>query len=385
MRLGTPGFSPHRLKAARQARGLTGAALAELVSISRSAISQYERGDKTPSPSVLCAISDKLNLRVNYFFKNQQESNTPVFYRSLTDATKSSRSRAQRRYEWLREVVIALSDYVEFPDFQLPDFLCDKPLELTAEDIERLAEQTRRFFGLGDGPISNVVWLLENSGVVVARHHLDSDKLDAFSNWPKSERAFVILGDDKMSAVRSRFDAAHELAHLVLHRKVTHEQLKTKEMFRLIEQQANRFAGAFLLPRSTFQIEATNLTLNGLLSLKKRWGASVALMIRRCADLEAVSPKSSKRLWINLGRRGWRKSEPFDDVIVIEQPRMISRSFALLRNCDSSAIIELQSRLPWTEEEIKELVGDRSMTFFHDEKEIVPPEPRVIRFPTGDQ
>ena len=67
MRPGTPGFSPHRLKAARQARGLTGAALAELVSISRSAISQYERGIQTPSPKVVQEIADKLNLPAHYF------------------------------------------------------------------------------------------------------------------------------------------------------------------------------------------------------------------------------------------------------------------------------------------------------------------------------
>ena len=65
---------------------------------------------------------------------------------------------------------------VEFPDWKFPS----SPLEISNESIEETAAQARRFWGLGDGPISNVTWLLENKGAVVSRTILGADTLDAF-------------------------------------------------------------------------------------------------------------------------------------------------------------------------------------------------------------
>jgi len=262
-------FSGERLIAAREARCINGAGLAELIGVTRSAISQYERGEKKPSNDVLMRMAEKLNLRPHYFYQRQLSTNGPVFYRSLAAATKASRKRAQRRYEWLRELVEAVDSYVELPALRMPSFDHDYKL-LTDEEIETLAKDTRRFFGLSDGPISNVAWLLENHGFILARHNLASAKLDAFSNRPTKNQAFVILGSEKKSAVRSRFDASHELGHLVLHQNVTTDDLKDKSLFKTIEHQANRFAGAFLLPRATFLSEVSQIGLDGFLSLKER-------------------------------------------------------------------------------------------------------------------
>ena len=374
-------FSGERLLAAREARCISGTGLSDLVGVSRSAISQYERGEKTPSNEILMRLAEKLNLRPHYFFQTQLKTEGPVFYRSLAAATKASRKRAQRRYEWLRELVAAIESYVEFPELRLPDFDIDYK-NLSGEELETLAKDARRHFGLGDGPISNVTWLLENHGLILARHNLASAKLDAFSNRPRKNQGFVILGSEKKSSSRSRFDASHELAHLILHRNVSFDDLNDKELFKKIEQQANRFAGAFLLPRATYLSEVCKITLDGFLSLKERWGASVALMVRRCRDLELISQDTSKRMWINIGRRGWRKAEPKDDTMLIEQPRLISRSLEMVRMDDSGAFTELTSLLPWLEYELRELVGNESLDF-EQSNEIAPPEPRVIKFPNS--
>ena len=49
MSVGTPNFVGERLKEAREARGLTGVALADLVGVKRASISQYELGDASPA------------------------------------------------------------------------------------------------------------------------------------------------------------------------------------------------------------------------------------------------------------------------------------------------------------------------------------------------
>jgi Zn-dependent peptidase ImmA (M78 family) len=79
---------------------------------------------------------------------------------------------------------------------------------------------------------------LERHGVVVVRTQTFQREVDAFSvNFPG--RPVVVLGVDKAVTARSRFDAAHELGHLVL-RSESHAG--TKEA----EKQAHRFGAAFL-------------------------------------------------------------------------------------------------------------------------------------------
>jgi len=59
----------------------------------------------------------------------------------------------------------------------------------------------------------------------------------------KEGTPFIFLNSAK-SAERGRHDAAHELGHLVLHRH-------GGPIGRKAEEQANAFASAFLMPRSS--------------------------------------------------------------------------------------------------------------------------------------
>jgi len=50
MRLGTTGFVGQRLKEAREARGLSGVDLADMLGVKPQTIYAYQGGDATPSP-----------------------------------------------------------------------------------------------------------------------------------------------------------------------------------------------------------------------------------------------------------------------------------------------------------------------------------------------
>jgi Zn-dependent peptidase ImmA (M78 family) len=232
----------------------------------------------------------------------------------------------------LKDIVAMIQQYVKMPPVQLPEFdLPADPAQISTAMIEELATETRRFWGLKDGPISNVVWLLENRGCIVARIALHSSTLDAFSEYdPSTKRLFVVLSSDKGSAARSRFDAAHELAHLVLHRHIEPGMLTRKESFNLIEEQAHCFAGALLLPRGTFGRECYANTLDSFRSMKERWRVSIASMIMRASQLKIISRDQLRNLMINMGRRKWRTREPLDDVLEPEMPRFLKRCFEIL-------------------------------------------------------
>jgi Zn-dependent peptidase ImmA (M78 family)/transcriptional regulator with XRE-family HTH domain len=330
MRLGTPEFVGERLHEAREARGLTGSTLAELIAVSRQAISQYEKDQQTPAPAVMDRICSVLTLPREYFFHRSHESVGPLFFRSYASATKTERTRQHQRQRWRRRIIAFLSRYVSFPEVRIPLLFGDDPSRLGFSDIERFAVQARRAFGLKDGPISDVALLLENHGAILVRTQFEARTLDAFSEWSSDDdRPYIVLNADKRAAVRSRFDAAHELAHILIHRPC--DAPLDPRSFKTLETQAHRFAGAFLAPADAFAAGFhPGAGLDHLLELKNHWRVSLAALARRACDLGLVSPFQYRRYMTEIGRRGWRSREPLDDEFPCEEPRLIRRSVELL-------------------------------------------------------
>ncbi len=331
MRVGTPGFVGARLREAREARGLSGSMLADLLGVTRQAVSQFEIGEKSPTPDTLRRITEVLNLPQPFFLRPAHEDRAgTVFFRSRMSATKGARTKARKRRVWLGEVAAFVAQHIELPPVDFPpcDFPAD-PWKITAESIERAATATRRYWGLKDGPISDVSLLLENHGSVLVREPFDEAKLDAYSTWVDGV-PYVILNEDKQSAVRSRFDLAHELGHLILHRNVDDVRLEERKAdHKLTEAQADLFAGMFLLPRETFTEDFILPTLDALLALKPRWKVSVGAMLMQAKQYDLMSPEQAERLWAAYGRRKWRTREPLDDDLPPERPRVLRLAFEL--------------------------------------------------------
>lgn len=332
--IGTPGFVGERLVQARLGRELSATSLAEMIGVKSANISNYEHGRQSPSPDVMERICQVLNQPLPFFLRalplDHREED--FWWRAMSAATKSARSRAYARHSWLREIVSYLQQYVDFPNVNIPQLDVPEDVrKITTDMIEDFAAECRRHWKLGDGPVADVVLLMENNGVIVSRGDLVAETLDAFSQWPhNSEHPFVFLGADKASAVRSRHDASHELGHLVLHRKVDRKCVRNKAFFKLLEDQAHRFALAFNLPASGFANQLWSPTLDAFLALKPHWKIAIAAMIMRCEQLNILTEEQGRRSWINMSRRGWRKREPLDDRLVPEQPRLLRRSVELL-------------------------------------------------------
>ena len=379
MPLGTPKFVGARLREGREARGLSASSLASVLGISRQAVFQYERDESSPRPETMRKIVDVLRLPV-HFFQWPMDNNTPevIFYRSLASAQEEARLRGKARRRWLEAIASYMSEYVEFPAVNLPNFdPAADPNQLTEEAIEDVAGEVRRIWGLGEGPISHVVWLVENHGAIVARDEFATDAIDAFSTWDDGS-PYIILGSDKGSAVRSRLDAAHELAHLLLHRNVPAERLQRDRDHALMERQANRFAAALLLPAASFSSEFYTPSLDILHTLKSKWLVSIGMMIHRLADLEFLSRDEAKRWWIAYTRRGWKRREPLDESIPQEQPTLLRRSLELLVKEGVQSRADIRAALPLDQSDIEELSG-LPRGYLEDAR---PPAP-VLRLPIG--
>jgi len=353
------GFVGQRLTEARRARGVTATDLASIVGLSAQSLSKYENSHQVPRHETVEHLASALGLPRKYFFRPMPASgdHRPVFWRSKLSAQSVDLDRAGVRLEWLKEIIDYLGAYFDFPPLKLKQLdVPDDPAKITTDFLERAARVVRLEWGVNRGPLPDVLEKIEESGILVSRIHVRAEKVDAFSQW--SDRfgiPFIVLSRDKASAARQRFDALHELSHILLHKNVTTEHLGNRVTYKLLEKQADMFAGFMLLPEADFLDELYAPTLDGMLTLKEHWGVSVAAMIMRCRSLDLLDDLSAKRLWMNYTRRGWRKGEPFDGKMVKEAPHLIRRSFEMLLEEGVQTVGDIRDALPFPVEDLEEL------------------------------
>lgn len=331
-------FNPRRLEEAREAKGLTMSELARVLNISRQAISSFEKGLKSPSPDTLSAISTILGFPERFFLagKSSPVIDGAVHFRSRSTTTKKARMTGRTRGRWAALILDECLRYAQLPEVVLPEleFLDFEALSLS--DIEDLATNVRRFWGLGDGPIPNLTRLVENKGIVVS--HLPSgEKVDAFSFW-HHERPIIML-DRTKTAVRMRFSLAHELGHLIMHRSVENDYLDDKELFDLVESQADYFASSFLMPAATFGREYYSPSLSALEKLKTRWLTSIGSITMRAHSLELISENQKSYIFKQLAP--FRRKEPLDDILTKEEPELLHKLISLLDKHSLLKISEL--------------------------------------------
>lgn len=313
-------FTPDRLTVAREMAGLEIKEVAERIQISPSAVTQFEKGKAKPKPETLIRLALALGVPPE-FFAAEPLPELPInacHFRSLRSASVKERRRLIAHGRVIRRIVEYLRDLVSFPAEQLSS-LCR---EVTSPaDVEDLALAVRDAWNLGQGPISNMVSLLEARGAVPVEVPGHSAKLDAFSVWVE-DLPVVFLTPEKDSGSRRRFDAAHELGHLLMHRGRAAGDAEA-------EREAHAFASAFLLPKAPFLSECPRrLDWTRLRQMKKRWGVSLAALVRRAFELGLYTEATYRRAYSILNQRGWRTDEP--DEPEMERPTLLARAVALL-------------------------------------------------------
>lgn len=332
-------FNSTRLKIARQRAGLTKKELALRVGVEPRAISGFEAGQYTPTDENVGRIARALGFSIEYFDADDMEVLSPegVSFRSMTKMTAKQRDAAIAA----GSIAYVLSDWVdreyELPSPDIPDFSGATP--------EAAALTLRQYWALGEKPIKNMLHLLELKGVRVFSLAENCNEVDAYSVW-RGARPFVFLNTVK-SGERRRFDAAHELAHLVLHRHAAPNGLEA-------EKEAHAFAAAFLMPTASIKAVGRVVpNLEFIFALKKEWIVSAAAMTMRLHDVGLLTYYHYNRLFIEISKNGFRTAEPFG--IKPETSQIWQKIFADLRKQDTS-VGQLANRLLLPEKEVINLV-----------------------------
>lgn len=324
-------FNGSRLREGRIYRGFTITDLADNLGVSKQMISKYENDKAVPTFESLLQISQLLKFPKEYFYENAIEVKTGnTYFRSLLTTGKKEREMQHDRVKYLTIIRSLLEEYVDFPELDVPDFT-----ERDTENVEEIAERLRESWGLGDKPVKDIVYLLETKGFVISSLNLDKKSIDAFGSQHevKGKQYYsIVLGNDKNSFYRRQFDVAHELGHKVLHDPYMNLDDLSKEEFKQIEQEANDFAAAFLLPKDSFYRDVS-IHPNDLMyykTLKKKWCVSIGAMVMRAYKLGVISDGTYQYMQRSISQKGWRTKEPLDDIKDMRDPVSMKQAVELL-------------------------------------------------------
>jgi Zn-dependent peptidase ImmA (M78 family)/DNA-binding XRE family transcriptional regulator len=315
-------FDRNKLRVARELRGLTQVQLArEVGSVTSASLSQFENGHSRPSAATLRRLAVALRVPLGFFACSAEPprgEGTSGFFRSLRSTTPRDRQQALAFVELVRELTLQLEKHVALPDLDLPRAPQPVSEATTRDEIEHLAEETRKQWRISGGPIENVVQILERHGIVTTRFHVGIARVDAFS-VPFPDRPVVVLGADKGLRDRSRFDGAHELAHLIIHDP---SQAGSKTA----ETQAHQFAASFLMPAEDIRGELpARADWPTLLKLKAKWHVSIAALLMRAKTLEVMDERTYTQAQKTMSAKGWRTREP-GDIGPPEKPILLRRA-----------------------------------------------------------
>lgn len=339
-------LTPSRLAIARKRRGLTLTRLSELTGLSTHSLSVYENGHQAPSEETLFLLAGVLGITPEFLTGHDVEEIPPdaVSFRALSKMTARQRDRALST----GRVALLIDDWID-ARFRLPE--ADIP-SLTGYPPESASEVVRARWGLGERPVSNMLHLLEAHGVRIYSLTAESNELDAFSLFWHA-RPFIFLSTAK-SGERGRFDAAHELGHLVLHGE--YQELNRP----VAEQEANRFAAAFLMPRSSVLAAGLrDATTTQILRAKSVWKVAAMALTHRLYELDLLTDWGYRAICVQLSRLGYRRSEP--DGILRESSQLLSKVFRSIRE-DGEKPATIAAAIGITGEELQEHVFGLTLT-----------------------
>ena len=327
--MNTNKFYGQRLRDALQFRGKKMADLSREIGISRQSLSLYANEENIPPYQNVQKIAEDLGFPTEYFLTEDKCSTVTAntYFRSQAAAKKKEQNAQEKKLEYTAKMYEILLNYVNFPALKLTlpmgiyadinDIVAASSGEMQ-EKIEKLTISLRKAWGIGNGPIDNMQYLLESNGIVVTGFRNVDEKIDAFSQKVRVKDGgsmyIVALALGEKPKERLRFDMAHELGHIMMHNWDDSNDDLSRDEFNILERQANMFASAFLLPKESFGKMvgpyATNIEFYR--SLKKKWGVSMHAMMYRARQLEIISMNQFQYLMRQVSQKGWRTHEPGD-------------------------------------------------------------------------
>lgn len=299
-------FNHHMMTLARDSRGLTQAELSDSMSAAQGTLSKFETGFSDPPEEFVSELGDALGFPAAFFYQEGRPFGFPPFHyrkRKKLSAKTLGRIVAEMniRRMHIQKLMVSFSLRANafIPEIDRNEYRGKGKAHLSVEDVAR---QIREMWLLPNGPIDSMVSLIESNGGVVVPCDFGTDLIDAMSQRIDGMPVLFFVNVNAPTD-RLRHTLAHELGHMVLHTLTVAEDEQ-------MEEEADAFAGAFLVPADEFRPQLRRFDLRQLANLKLYWKVSMAALAVRADRLKLITPYQRKMFWIEMGKLGYRKREP---------------------------------------------------------------------------
>lgn len=294
---------------ARESRGLSQSDLAKTLNVTQGKISKMESGLLNPTEEMLNGLAKILNYKQSFFYQPENVYSLGMsFYRKHKTLNKTVQVYVNANLNIYRIHIQKFLNAIELQN-KVQHLDIDKHKNPTI-----IARTLRKLWNVKRGPIENLTKLLEDIGIIIVFSHLGTPKFSGVSVLSENG-TYIIFVNSNMPSDRIRFTLAHELGHIVMHR---HSQSE------FMEEEADLFASEFLMPEEDIAHQLYKLTLEKLANLKAYWKVSMQAILKRAQQLEKITERYARYLWMQMGKFGYRTNEPAQFNIPYEKPTLLS-------------------------------------------------------------
>lgn len=288
----------------RLKNNMTKKELASKINVTPMTISHYESGKRRPGMDTIKALAGVLHVKVSDFLRPRNEN-----LHFVHGEFRKNSSLSVKQQEYVRESVEEyFGRFYSAVEILGGDVLPDAPechcIKLAA-DIEENARAMRKHLRIAeDGPVGNLIELLENKGILVYICNVDTDKFSGM-NGTVSARPYIMV-NGMMTPERIRSTIVHEMAHFIFSWP---EEMEEKK----IEELATAISGAFLFSQKDAVRELgirRRMISQDMYLVCREYGISMFLLVKRAQICGIINDSTAKAFYIRASQRGWRTNEP---------------------------------------------------------------------------
>lgn len=321
--------NPDMVRLARESRSLTQSELANMLAISQGNVSKIENGTMVEVPKdLLRNLSRVLDYPEDFFFLKEDVYGPGlafIYHRSRRSLPKKVTEKIEALINIHRIAISRLLKSVEV-NVQFPCYDIDNT------SIEEIARAVRTAWFLPRGPIKNLIQAIEKAGGIIIKCDFGTPKIDALSLFlPNHSLPPLFFVNKNIPSDRLRFSLAHELGHVIMHRiPRTDSDMETE---------ADKFAGAFLMPAQEIAPSLNNIKFYTLAQLKPYWKVSMAAILVRAGHLGKITKSQSNYLWSQMGP--YKQREPMELDLPPEEPGALKKLIDIHLNELNYSLLEL--------------------------------------------
>lgn len=267
------------LKRYKKRNALTEKDLAERSGLSMSTIKAIASGKRRHKSETLRLVAKALGISM-IDLVTPMKSLSNSHFRALDNFKTKERVFIEDEVKtWLENYNTILNLLKKKQDLGVSKITAKNPIE-AAKEVRRLLKIRPH------DPIYDILGVLNNLDVKVKLRDFKAPSFFGFSVGVKDDGPCVIINSDKVISVeRKIFTAAHELGHIILHKKTA----ASKEDERKMENEANEFASNLLMPDEAFELQweksCGNPLYDRIIRLKVLFKISYAVVVYRVCKI----------------------------------------------------------------------------------------------------